>query len=461
MNTTFTPLKKNFQLALLAALMLLQVCAFAQRSEIQNFRYYDQRGINVFEPTKQDTTTFDGLKLRLGANFTQGYQNLSHHTSSDVPMYNMGGGFPLAQANMNIDVQIADGVRVSLVTYMASHHHNETWVKGGYFQIDKVSFMNSELLDQLWKNLTLKIGHMEINYGDAHFRRSDGGNTFWNPFMENNIMDAFTTEIGAELYWRKKGIITMIGLTNGEIQGSVATPGQRSPSVYGKIGYDKVFADRKRARLTASVLTKNSSINGTLFRGDRTGSNYQFVMEPAAATLTGNAFSGRLNPNLTDNVTTYVINPFAKYLGFELFGTFEFARGNTAVENGEIQYTPAAGDLTTFKKQSDRKFSQVAIDALYRFGNREQFYIGAKYNTVNGTQVFGQSTAATTAGGIKQGTRRDITIDRLAYGAGWFVTPNILVKGEYVTQHYKDYPDADILNHGKFDGFVIQGSIAF
>ncbi len=45
---------------------------------------------------------------------------------------------------------------------------------------------------------------MEINYGDAHFRRSDGGNTFWNPFLENNIMDAFTTEIGAELYWRKK-----------------------------------------------------------------------------------------------------------------------------------------------------------------------------------------------------------------------------------------------------------------
>jgi len=461
MNTTLTLLKRSFRIALLATLMLVQKNAVAQRSEVRNFRYYDQRGINVFEPGKQDTSAFDGLKLRIGANFTQGYQNLSHHTTSDVPMYNMGGGFPLAQANMNIDVQIADGVRVSLVTYMASHHHNETWVKGGYFQIDKVSFMNSDLLDQLWKNLTLKIGHMEINYGDAHFRRSDGGNTFWNPFMENNIMDAFTTEIGAELYWRKKGIITMIGLTNGEIQGSVATPSQRSPSVYGKVGYDKVFADRKRIRLTASVLTKSSSINGTLFRGDRTGSNYQFVMEPAAATLTGNAFSGRLNPNFTDNVTTYVVNPFAKYLGFELFGTFEFARGNTAVENGEIQYAPIAGDATTFNKQSERKFSQVAVDILYRFGSNEQFYIGGKYNTVNGTQVFGQSTTATAAGGIKQGTRRDVTIDRLAYGAGWFITPNILVKGEYVTQRYKDYPDTDILNHGKFNGFVIQGSIAF
>ena len=45
---------------------------------------------------------------------------------------------------------------------------------------------------------------MEINYGDAHFRRSDGGNTMWNPSLKkNNLMDAFTTEIGAELYWQK------------------------------------------------------------------------------------------------------------------------------------------------------------------------------------------------------------------------------------------------------------------
>jgi hypothetical protein len=373
----------------------------------------------------------------------------------------MGAGFPLAQANMNIDVQLVDGVRLNLITYMASHHHNETWVKGGYFQIDKVGFMKIDLLDQLWKNLTLKIGHMEINYGDAHFRRSDGGNTFWNPFLENNIMDAFTTEIGAELYWRKKGIITMFGITNGEIQGSVATPSLRSPSIYGKLGYEKTFAERKQVRLTGSVLTKKSSINGTLFRGDRTGSNYQFVLEPVAATLTANAFSGRLSPVFTDNVTTFVINPFVKYLGFELFGTFEFAKGNSPVENGDIQYAPAAGDATVFQKLEDRKFNQTAVDVLYRFGGHEQFYAGAKYNTVSGTQVFGQGTTATTAGGIRQGIRQDVSINRMSYGAGWFITPNILVKGEYVTQEYKDYPTGDIFNGGKFDGFVIQGSIAF
>ena len=156
---------------------------------IQYFRHYDQRGINVFETPKEDTVVYDGLKLRIGAGFTQGFQSLQHSNGlADVPskLYEMGGGFPLAQANFNIDVQLYDGVRLNLVSYMSSHHHNEFWVKGGYLQIDKVKFLNSEFMDNLWKNLTLKVGHMEVNYGDAHYRRSDGGNTMWNPWIEKS-----------------------------------------------------------------------------------------------------------------------------------------------------------------------------------------------------------------------------------------------------------------------------------
>jgi hypothetical protein len=449
------------RIAFIITFIVISKTAQAQRSEIQYFRYYDQRGINVFETSKNDTLAYDGLKLRIGANFTEGYQDLKHSNSSGVPLYNLSGGFPLAQANLNMDVQLYDGVRVSLVSYMSSHHHNEFWVKGGYVQIDKVGFMKSALLDKIWKDLTLKVGHMEINYGDAHFRRSDGGNTSWNPFMENNIMDAFTTEIGGELYWHKKGIIAMFGMTNGEIQGSVTLPSQRRPSVYGKLGYDKKFGERNRVRITASFLNKKSSINGTLYGGDRTGSNYQFVMEPATATLTGNAFAGRINPNFKDNVTAMMINPFVKLRGFELFGTFEVSKGQNSVENGEIQYAETAGDPTVFTKLKDRKFVQTAIDVLYRFGKREQFYAGARYNNVNGTQVFGQKTLTTTAGGISQGTRASVSVDREALGGGWFITNNILVKGEYVIQKYKGYPTGDILQGGKFKGFVVQGSIAF
>ena len=440
--------------------LVIMVCTAWAQQPLQYFRPYDQRGINVFETSKNDTIPYDGLRVKIGANFTQGYQSLKH-SNANGGLYDLGAGFPLAQANLNIDVQIADGVRVSLTSYMSAHHHNEFWVKGGYFQIDKVGFLKSAFLDKMWKNLTLKIGHMEINYGDAHFRRSDGGNTFYNPFMDNNIMDAFTTEIGGELYWQKNGIITMLGMTNGEIQGSVTRQSDRSPSIYGKVGYDKVFGEKNRVRITGSFLRKASSISGTLYGGDRTGSNYQYVMEPVTATLTGNAFSGRINPNFKDNVTTFTINPFIKLAGFEFLGTYEIARGQNSVENGEIQYTAAASDATKFAKLKDRQFNQFTCDALYRFGTRDQFYVGARYNQVKGTQVFGQTTNTAAAGGINQGTRADVMVDRTSVAAGWFVMRNILIKGESVVQKYHDYPTTEILNKGKFEGFVIQGSIAF
>jgi len=448
---------KNLRFVGLLLLTILAGNVMAQfQPAIQYFRPYDKRGINVFETSKEDTVVYDGLKLRLGAGFTQGFQSLEHSNGLNVDpsaLYELGSGFPLAQANLNIDVQLYDGVRLNLVSYMSSHHHNEFWVKGGYLQVDKVTFLHSEFMDKLWQNLTLKVGHMEVNYGDAHFRRSDGGNTFWNPWIENNIMDEFTTEIGAELYYQNKGFIAMAALTDGEIQGNVYKPSsdnisKRKPSLYGKVGYDKQFTDNFRARLTGSFYTTKSSISNTIFGGDRTGSNYQYVMENAPVTLTGNAFSGRFNPGFRDNVTTFMINPFVKYSGLEIFGTFEFAKGASSFENGEG---------TSWEATGDREANQTAIEALYRFGKKENFYIGGRYIKVDATVIEGATAAL-------PGTQYDVTIDRVSVGGGWFVTPNILMKAEYVNQNYDGYQDTGANSRfyeGNFKGIVIQGSIAF
>lgn len=529
------------------ALMLLSQLALAQQPSIQYFRSYDKRGVNVFETSKQDSVAYTGFKFRIGAGFTQGFQSLNHSSGgraiisqtvgsttntyiqsteggssfinrvtgapasgsfSEDPavyggyiltptsgaatqlmnsnqIYQLSAGLPLAQANLNFDVQITDGVRLNLVSYMSSHHHNEFWVKGGYFQIDKVGFLNSDLMNKLWKNLTLKVGHMEVNYGDAHFRRSDGGNTLWNPFMENNIMDEFTTEIGAELYWQKNGWIAMAAMTDGEIQGNVTRPADRAPSIYGKFGYDKQVRDDLRIRLTGSAYTTKSSVSNTIFGGDRTGSNYQYVLQPYNATLTGNAFGGRFNPGYSDNVTTFMVNPFVKYRGLELFGTFESAKGNSALENGEVQYgitkLNASGSPIMFDKLADRKTTQTAVEAIYRFGGNEQFYIGGKYNKVNSNIAVG---TANTASYIYQGDRYNVSIDRVAIAAGWFITRNVLFKAEYVQQNYNysnleyfrnystsstpykvdnvsGYMDSSPLYKGKFNGLVIQGVISF
>lgn len=523
MKTKFKSIKSRL---ILAGLLINGLYVFAQQPAIQYFRAYDKKGINIFETSKQDTVKYTGFKLRIGAGFTQGYQNFNHsnkakailadgavtyietapgsgsfvnrvsgapvgnivkdpnvyggyinsttnklYTNSNQ-LYQLSGGFPLAQANLNIDVQLAEGVSLNLVSYMSSHHHNEFWVKGGYLKIDEVKFMNSEFFNNLWKNLTLKVGHMEVNYGDAHFRRSDGGNTFWNPWIENNIMDAFTTEIGAELYWQKNSVLLMGGFTDGEIQGNVSRPKDRNPSLYFKGGFDKMFGEA-RIRLTGSFMNTTSSVSNTLYSGDRTGSNYQFVMDNTAATLTTAYTSGRFNPGYRDNLSAFVVNPFVKFKGFEFFGTFETAKGNAAVENGEVQYSNANNtNLTVFKKLDDRKTTQTAAELLYRFGKNENFYIGARYIKVSSTVSLGQSASASY---INQGTRFPVSIDRTSFGAGWFVSDRILLKGEYVRQNYNGFPDtftntstsatgyqdSSILAGGKFSGIVIQGSIAF
>lgn len=452
----------TFRLMNAILFMTLTMGAYAQQAPIQYFRPYDQRGINVFETSKIDTVGFDDLKLRIGANFTQQFQSLKHSNTQNMvgevnqnALYDLSPGFNLAMANLNIDVQLADGVRVSLVSYMSTRHHSEFWVKGGYFQIDKVGFLNNEFMNQLWKNLTLKVGHMEINYGDTHFRRSDAGNALYNPFVENNILDAFATEIGGELYWQKSGFLAMVGATDGEVQGSVTKGDDRSPSFYGKAGYDGMIGPDTRVRLTGSLYTTKSSISNTLYAGDRAGSRYYMVMEGPTATQSANFTSGRINPGFKDNVTSVMVNPFVKFKGLELFGTYEISKGNSQVENGEIQSSDPS--LPALKQLEDRQFNQYAIDGLYRFAGNK-LYVAAKYNVVEGDLAFG---SVTTQPNVSQGLREDVRVERTAVAAGWFVTRNILMKAEYVTQKYLDFPAADLRNNGKFEGFVVEGIIGF
>ena len=149
------------------------------------------------------------------------------------------------------------------------------------------------------------------------------------------------------------------------------------------LGFDKILSERTRVRLTGSVYNTKSSISNTIYGGDRTGSNYQYVMEPYTATLTGNAFSGRVNPGFKDNVTSFMINPFVKFAGLEFFGTYEISKGNSQIENGEIQ-NPALGEIT---KLDNRQFNQYEADVVYRFGLREKFYVGAKYNKIDGDSI--------------------------------------------------------------------------
>jgi hypothetical protein len=420
----------------------LPVALQAQFSDsIAYMRYNDKRGINVFETPKQSNIEFNGTKIRFGGGFTQEFQALKHENSfgknTTQKLYGLTPGFNTANANLTMDVALADGIRLNLTSYLSSRHHNETWVKGGYIQFDKLP-LKGKLFDDIMKVTTIKVGHMEINYGDQHFRRSDGGHTFYNPFAENYIMDAFATEIGGEVYVQKYGALFMAGVSNGLIKGSVdsvtASPQDqvqhKNPSVYFKGAYDMQVAENIRVRIAASYYHNHSAGNNgnTLYGGDRSGSNYFMVLEPASGTYTANAFSGRLNPGFTKKIDAYQFNAFVKAGGVELFGTYEKARGRNKSETWS------------------RKMKQFAIDGVYRFGNNENLFVAGRYNYVNGRL---------------QDIDDPITVERLVGSAGWFITRNVMLKGEYVVQKYSNFPAADIRNEGKFYGYVIAATVGF
>lgn len=477
----------NYFSMLLATLFITNLAA-----QIQYTRAYDKTGINVFEPSKMEQNTYDGFKIRIGGSFTQDYQrfqvkNKANYVaisgtnklnknllfgainSQDSLTSNLNG-FNLAMANLNFDIQIGDGIRVFLENYMSSRHHSEFWVKGGYIQIDKLPMFNNP--EWFTKYLRVKIGHFQPNYGDFQHRRSDGGNTMFNPFTENLILDAFTTEIGGELYaFPTDNLMMMVGMTSGFINGNVAdfpeannnfgvVPTKKTPSIFAKVAYDKASEDL-RYRLSASIYNNSNIQRNTLFAGDRTGSHWFSVMEPAnilssgvvtATTAAAQFTSGRFDPGVANRLTTINISPFVKYKGLEIQGGIDLLSGSVY---GDTLTTAGT------KEWTKRDWTQFYGEVVYRFLKDEQLYVGARMVNATGEPNGLRYGARDVANGFTAGTQAKVGINRLSFSAGYFPTKNMLLKVEYTQQEYKDFPWADYRNEGSFSGLVVEAVVGF
>ena len=499
---------KNGLILSILALFFCASWAIAQQPDLQYYRGWNKDAINVFEPSKTDSVPYTGFKIRIGGSFTQDFQSYKNTNKANYVAISATNpenknllygtikaedstsstltGFNLAMANLNFDMQIGDGVRVSLENYMSARHHNEFWVKGGYIQFDKLPMFGSP--KWFTDYLRVKIGHFQPNFGDMQFRRSDGGNTMFNPFVENGILDPFTTEIGGEVYvFPLKGVMLMGGMTSGFINGNIIKPAdaknqygavsnKRSPSIFGKVAYDNNF-NALRFRLSASVYNNANSTSNTMFAGDRTGSHYFGIMEPAR--INGlpisigtspsdptknsgpNFTSGRMNPGVSNRVTAISISPFVKFHGLEVFATYDIVKGSVYGDT----LTDSRGTINWEKRAS----SQILVEGVFRFLKNEQAFIGARFvkATVEPSGLKYKDIAGKTYDPIANPLDDDktgqakVNVDRLAVSAGWFPTKNLLLKGEYMIQNYKDFPTADYRFEGKVSGFMIEAVIGF
>jgi len=443
---TFTRILRTVVFVLVAGALPLTAMGQAPlEGSIQYARPVGQDGVTVFEAPIQDTTAYDGFAVKLGGAFTQQLQAITHRNTNET-LTEIGRGFNLATANLDLDVQMAQGVKLHVRTYLSSRHHPEAWVKGGYLQFDELPMFGSDAVDGVMENLSIRAGHFMPNYGDAHFRCTDNADAIQNPFVGNTVLDAFTTEVGAEARYQSNGVLAVGGF-GGALNPSVTNPDSRAPSFHGKLGYDSQITDLVRVRLTGSAYYTAKSNDGHLHSGDRAGGRYYNVVE-------GGDWSGRVLGSFGDQVTAFMVNPFVQVGDLELFGTLERVSGSRG------------GDL------EDGTLQQFAGEAIYRFLDGD-LYTGLRYNVMEGDL----NLAVDRTGFGPPSPPADwneVTVKRWQIGAGWFMTKNILVKAEYVTQAYNDFPatrnvqTADGLIQGdeprlgaEFDGLVIEGVVSF
>ncbi|MEZ4875309.1 MAG: hypothetical protein R2793_07645 [Flavobacteriaceae bacterium] len=412
-------------LMLVGAIFLVSQSFAQDKRSLNNYREPSKDGVNVFEAPKDTAVNkpFEGVKVRVGGASALQFQAIDHENGwvdangdatspwyEVLPLKEIGSNFNLATANLDLDVQLHDGLRMHLRTYLSSRHHPEPYVKGGYLQIDNLNFIKEGTLSELMKYITVKVGHMEVNYGDMHFRRSDNAQAIYNPFVGNAILDAFTTEVAGEVYYRNNGWIGMVGLTNGKLNQAVDNPKTTSPSVVAKLGYDKQINSDLRVRLTGSIYNTAQAARTYLYAGDRAGARYYLVLSNEEASATTDFRTGRFDPGFRNEMTAIMINPFIKYKGFEFFGMYETITGR------------ADSELDANFDKVDRNWNQIMVELLYRFGNNENFYIAGRYNSASGELA----------------SKVDVSISRINAGFGVFLTKNVLAKLEYVSQEYKD-----------------------
>ncbi|MEB2778985.1 hypothetical protein U3A58_01170 [Algoriphagus sp. C2-6-M1] len=412
---------------LLGVVLTSSIAIAQEKTELQYFRQNSKEGLNVFESPKEKGGDFDKVRVFVGGDFSLQFQAIDHSNSLNN-LVELGSNFNLPSANLNINTQLADGLRLHLRTYLSSRHHNESWVKGGYLQIDRLGFIQEGFLDGIMDYTTVTFGLDEFNYGDAHFRRSDNARVIFNPFIGNYITDSFSTEAFGEVTVQKDGLIAVLGLSNGKLNQNVIVNdnADNKVSFYGKLGVDKQLNEDFRFRLTGSWYLNNGTTTGSwLYGGDRAGGRYYGILQPLEGS--GNDFEGRFNPRFKQ-MTAFQLNPFIKYKGLEFFGILE------SVGNSE--------------EQGNGNFTQLSGELLYRFGGTEQFYLGGRYNTVKGKN--------------KDSDSSEIVISRVNIGGGWFMTKNVIVKLEYMNQEYKGgFGATSVYNGAKFDGVNIEAAISF
>lgn len=409
--------------------------------------------VQTFEPAK-DTSAFSGKpEVSFATDLSFYFQGISTAvpggTTTNGTAYtaigNIESGLILPTANFDINAKIMSGFNVKLQTMLASHHHNETYVKGGYATIDNLDFIAPGFLSDVMKNTTIKIGVNDINYGDDQYRRTDNANVMRNPFVNNLAVEGYLQGTHVEILYRMPSLnaFAMVGIANGQANPSDITQSNYNGAgaassdryaLYAKLGFDKQMNEDLRVRLTESVFFVEGINRLDLYSSDKGGDVVRQVYGTTATASQAagwNIISAYASPTVAKTATdvlTSKTNLFLKFKDTELYGLYEI------IDASDVFDKPM-------------KANHYAIDLVQRFSN-DKFWLAARYE--NAVQEY--------ADAFKDFGDAELTQVQLA--AGWYLSKNAVAKIEYIDQDRKNF---SIYKDGKgsFDGYMISAALSF
>lgn len=392
--------------------------------------------VQTFEPAK-DTSVFTAPTIGWNADLTFNYQGLDQNYDlfGKTGEVTLQPGLSLPTANFDVNAKVMSGFNVKLETMFSSHHHNETYVKGGYATIDNLDFIVPGFASDFMQNATIKVGVDDINFGDDQFRRTDNADVMRNPFIHNMGVEAYMQAPHIEVLYRlPANTFVMVGVTNGQVNPDDVTAVDRNstsgssnrPGLYGKVGFDSQINDDLRVRLTESVYTVHGTNKGSsLYSGDKAGTPSRKIFDDGTDTDFGalwNALSG------FSDLTVSKTNFFTRFQDTELYAMFEIADGADA-------------------KGVDMAMNHYAVDLVQRFHN-DKFYAAARYEKAK----LDYKEATNNLG--------DAEMTQWQVGLGWFLSKNAVAKLEYI-DHERTNNSSFVGGTADFKGYMISTALSF
>jgi hypothetical protein len=395
-----------------------------------------------------NTPQFDeDERLKIGVQAVGVLQLLSHSNDPGT-LPDVEGGFQSAAGNLTLDARITDGIDVYAELYLSSPHHTgDVFDREGYLYVDYLPELFGGL-NRIFEHVDLKAGHMELNFGDQHFYRSDVAQVMDNPLIGNYIVDANTIGVGVELYGFAGPLTAVIGYNSGATTGDF-TDGHRNAWL-GKLALGRLGGPY---RLSGSFYTVDQSRNGpgfplggsssNLFAGNFSGSRY-------AAVWDGSPDAGQLLLGGGQDVTAFQLDgrvgPVEGLTVSGLFGWFQDDDTNGFFVDPDAGRSGDDGNPTD-------EWTYFGATAQYYLA--DPFYLAVRYNAASANTLSDQD-----AEGIVQ---------RVQAGFGlWVVPKRLIFKAEYVNQWAQDFaPNAmrlrslDLATDPKFYGVMAEIAVNF